>query len=1009
MKQSRPVLFAALALLLALPPPAHAQSAIAGVVKDTSGAVLPGVTVEISSEVLIERTRSVSTDGDGQYKIIDLRPGGYVVTFSLEGFQTSRREGLELPANFTATVNGELRVGSLQETVTVSGLSPVVDVQNTAKSLSLPRQTLDAIPTGRTLQSFAGIIPGINMNAPDVGGSRSMQQTTMSSHGMPSVQAVVQLDGIGINETETDGGVQFYTNTAINQEMVYQTSGANADVDAGGVRLNMIPKRGGNQFSGSLSALQKVYQSNNLTQDLINRGLTVTDRIDTLYNLEGGVGGKIKRDRLWYFVSGRLTRLNSPVADTFNTPPDSNFPTAYQQCKSGVLSCEQGIDDQYQLSGQFRVTWQVTPKNQLTAYYDKLSKNRGHAMSAGYDPATASNVWGPPKYEVKQAKWTSAVSNKMLFELGSSIVDDARTTLYQEGIAKPYGTAEWYRNAAHVDTSQSTSWLAAPAPEYRNWPHRVYIVTALSYVTGSHNFKFGVQHDSGNQGNQYTMNADLVQQYQNGVGYSVVAYNTPVINWANLNRNLGVYGQDTWTIKRITFSYGLRWEDWSTGVRLQGMPPGRFVGTRQFGPEDLPAWKTLSPRTGVAYDVFGNGKTALKFSANRYQQMGTTGLANTYNPIALQSQQLAWTDLNRDDVAQGELGCAYLTAGCEINFGQLPTTFGAVVPGCSMIATPGSIPCGNAQADPNLKRTSTWNYNVGIQHELLPRVSISANWFHVDYDNLRVRQNVLQTFSDYTSQDVVSPLDGSVITIYNVSSAKRNQVQYLDTNAPERSQRYNAFELTFNARLPGGGTLFGGTTTEQTLAVMCDEPSNPNNLLYCDQRKSGIPYTTSFKLAGNYMLPYKIQLSGALQAMAGQPQGTAALTGTTQNSATSTTPSGIGTRWLITPTTRYAANCLSPCTPGALVDPGMTLASMSVPLVAPGTEFFDRLNQLDLTVSRVFPYRGLNIEPEAALFNALNASSVSAVRSFNYGTSSYQQPSTILQGRFLRLGLKVKW
>ena len=143
--------------------------------------------------------------------------------------------------------------------------------------------------------------------------------------------------------------------------------------------------------------------------------------------------------------------------------------------------------------------------------------------------------------------------------------------------------------------------------------------------------------------------------------------------------------------------------------------------------------------------------------------------------------------------------------------------------------------------------------------------------------------------------------------------------------------------------------------------------------------------------------------------MAGLPQGTAALTGTTQNSATSTTPSGIGTRWLITPTTRYAANCKGPCTPGALVDPGMTLASMSVPLVAPGTEFFDRLNQLDLTVSRVFPYRGLSFEPEAALFNALNASSVSAVRSFNYGTSSYQQPSTILQGRFLRLGLKMKW
>jgi hypothetical protein len=167
-----PAVVTALALVLTLSTVAHAQSAIAGVVKDPSGAVLPGVTIEIASDVLIERTRSAVTDADGQYKIIDLRPGVYVMTFSLEGFQSMRREGLELPANFTSTVNVEMHVGSLQETVTVSGQSPIVDVQGTAKSQSLPRQVLDAVPTGRTLQSFAGIVPGIVMSAPDVGGSR---------------------------------------------------------------------------------------------------------------------------------------------------------------------------------------------------------------------------------------------------------------------------------------------------------------------------------------------------------------------------------------------------------------------------------------------------------------------------------------------------------------------------------------------------------------------------------------------------------------------------------------------------------------------------------------------------------------------------------------------------------------------------------------------------------------------------------------------------------------------
>ena len=978
--------FIALALLLALSTTARAQSGIAGVVRDTTGAVLPGVTVEVSSPVLIEKTRSATTDGLGQYKVIALPPGVYAVTFTLTGFQTSKREGLELPANFTANVNGEMRVGSLAETVTVSGQSPVVDIQSTEQTTTLPTSVIDAVPTGRTIMSIAQIIPGIKLTAPDVGGSRSMQQTGISGHGMPNTQTVVQQDGMGYNSVVGDGAVQVYSNTGMNEEMVYATTGANADVDAGGVRLNMIPKRGGNTFSGTftLMGVNRAWQTGNLTEDLIRRGLRATGGIDKLYDVEGGVGGKIVRDKLWYYFSFRKLRVDAPVADTFY--PDGR----------------QGIDDQYQQSGQPRLTWQVTPKNQLTAFVDKISKNRGHAMDAGYDPLTASSVWGSPQYMATQAKWTSVMSDRMLLEVGWSSTQSARTTLNQPGIEKFRGTPEWYAGAQRRDASTGAVW-AAGDDNYRNIPARRYVAGSVSYVTGSHNFKTGVQFDRSTNTDQSERNADLYQQYQNGVPFQVTVFNTPVRYSSNVPTNLGIYGQDSWTFKRLSVSYGARWQVWSSEVALQENGPGRFVGARTFGPEAMPTMKTLDPRMGVVYDLFGDAKTALKFSANEYQWAGTVGLANMYNPITLQSATLAWRDLNGDDIAQGERGCVYLTPGCEINLGQLPLTFGAVVPGCSLLATPGSIPCGNAQADPSLKRTNTWNYNVGIQHELLPRVSVTANWFHVDYYNLRVRQNVLQTFSDYTPQDVVSPLDGSVITIYNVSNAKRTLVQNLDKAGTDRRQRYNGFEFTFNGRLPHGGTLFGGVTSEQTLAVACDEPSNPNNLLYCDQRKSGIPYRTQFKVAGSFTLPWGIRASGSLQAMAGEPIGTAALN--------TTTPSGIATRWLITPTTRYAANCLGPCTPGALVDPGMTVSSLSVPLVAPGVESFDRLNQLDLNFGKVIPLRGgkVRVEPEVSIFNALNVSAVSAVRSFNFGTPAYLQPSTILNARFVRLGLQVKW
>src|SRR5215471_4303814 len=272
---------AVLALTL-IPATARAQSTLTGVVKDASGAVIPGVTVEASSPVLIEKTRSVVTDETGGYRIVDLRPGTYNLTFTLEGFSTVTREGLELPSNFTMTVNVELKVGALQEALTVTGASPIVDVQSTTKSQVLNRETLDAIPTGRTIQGMGQLVVGVSLNIPDVGGSRAMQQTYMSTHGLGASQTTVQVDGLMVNGLDGDGAVQNYFNSSMSQEMVYTTSGASADVSGGGVRLNMIPRDGGNRVSGSLfSGYQdQNFQSNNLTPELQTRGLKTPDGIE---------------------------------------------------------------------------------------------------------------------------------------------------------------------------------------------------------------------------------------------------------------------------------------------------------------------------------------------------------------------------------------------------------------------------------------------------------------------------------------------------------------------------------------------------------------------------------------------------------------------------------------------------------------------------------------------------------------------------------------------------------
>jgi hypothetical protein len=993
----------AMGLLLA-PVAAHAQSTLTGVVKDTSGAVLPGVTVEAASPVLIEKTRSVATDASGGYRIVDLRPGIYTLTFTLEGFSTVRRASLELPANFTMTVNSELKVGALQETVTVSGTSPLVDVQTTTKSQVLNREALDAIPTGRTIQGMGQLITGVSLNIPDVGGSRAMQQTYMSTHGLGASQTTVLVDGLLVNGLDGDGAVQNYFNSSMSQEMVYTTSGASADVSGGGVRLNMIPRDGGNVLSGSLfSGFQdKSFQSDNLTPELQARHLTTPDGIGRLSNIEGSIGGPILKDRIWFFGSARRFHLDTLPADALVGIPGTDAPN-----HAPTPSSEPGADKQSINSFQARIVWQMTPKTKLSAYNDRLLKNRGAAMVAGFDPATAAQPWNSPIYTTAAIKLASTVTNRVLVEAGVSTNYERYNIFMEPGIQVQRGTPEWYTNVNKNDTALGTQWNAA---QYTlgQYPDRFAIVGAVSYVTGTHNIKLGVQDTWGRYRRTRESNGDLRAYFNNGVAFQAQIANTP-LDWRdNLKADLGIYAQDSWTMSRLTLNYGARWEYFAHGIPLETAPAGRYTGARTFGPIDWPTWTSLSPRGGFVYDLFGNQKTAIKFSIGRYEQAGSTGFSESYNPLALSFAPVAWTDLNRNGVPQGELGCTYLAAGCELNLAQLPNGFGVA-----------SL----ANVDPDIRRMYNIETSVSIQHELFPRVSVGGGWYHRDFKNLRRRDNLLQTFADYTPFTLFSPIDGTPITYYNVSAAARSNVSYLDTNASsDRKMWFNGLEYNFNARLPHGTTLFGGGMSERTIAQVCDEQSNPNLLLYCDQTKSGIPFRTQFKIAGSVAAVYKIQIGFSLQSLPGYGFGTGALSGreggptgpTGQPSATQlNTPNGAGTVFLITPTTRYTAcpgaSASQGCVVGALVDPGMTLSSLSVPLVAPNTEFGDRINQLDFNVSKTIKINRFSVQPKFDLFNALNRSPVYAVRTLNYGTTSYLQPQSILNGRVFQLGAIVKF
>lgn len=991
----------ALVCLVALPTAVLAQSAIAGVVKDGSGAVLPGVTVEATSDVLIEKTRSVVTNGQGQYTIVDLRPGAYSLSFTLPGFSVFKRDGIELPTNFTATINAEMKVGALEESVTVSGQSPVVDVQSTARTTVLSRDVLDSIPTGRTIQGVGQLVVGVTLNVPDVGGSRAMQQTYMSVHGLSASQVVAQVDGMIVNGLDGDGAVQNYFNNMMSQEMAYQTAGAGTDVSGGGVRLNMIPKEGGNRFSGAFFGAWSDgrWQSDNLTQSLKDRGLSVPDRISKIYDFNGSFGGPIRQDKLWFFTSLRRWGVDAPIADTYFTPAESNYSSTYPLCTSKAIQCEQGIDDQHIKSAMARLTWQVSPRNKLGVYYDRVAKDRGHGMNAGDDPATASQIWTSPDYSTGSVKWTSAASNKMLVEGGYSFNRERYNIVNRPGIDQQRGTAAWYAGASKRDINLLTHY-ASLDQDQGNYPDRYNLQGSISYVTGSHNFKTGTQWTSGPYRRTRTGNADLVQRYRNGVPDSVIVYNTPLDVKSRLNADLGVFAQDAWTLKRLTVNVGARWEYFNSEVSTEESPAGRFVPARSFDAIPMPVWKDIAPRFGIVYDLFGDAKTAIKAGINRYEQAQTVALAESFNPLSLtlaSQGTLSWTDLNKDDIAQGELGCVYLTPGCEINLAQLPQNFGV---------KPLVLP------NPDLKRVYNIEATLGVQHELAPGVQLNAGWFHRTFHNLPRQTNTLQSFSDYTLVNVVSPLDGSVIPMYNVSLAARTRINNVVSTDDSQKEWYNGYEVSFNARLPHGATLFGGTTAERMIWTLCNERSNPNNLLYCDASNSNLPFRKQLKLAGSVPLPYGIQISSVFQSIAGYQLGTSIPGPTALPSVT--TPAGLGTVWSISPATRYAADCKGPCTPGALVIPNMSGATLNVPLVAPGTDFGERVNQLDVSLAKWFQVGRTRVQGQLDLFNALNSNAVLSVRSLNFPTSnvpsaSYLQPSSVMQGRIIRIGTQLKW
>jgi Carboxypeptidase regulatory-like domain len=648
---------------------AQQASGITGVVRDESGGVLPGVTVEAASPALIEKVRSAVSDSEGRYSIVDLRPGSYVVTFSLAGFSTVKREGIVLTAGFTASVNGDMKVGALEETITVTGATPLVDTANVRQQKVVSAELLQTLPSGsQALQNLVTLTPGMT-GTPDVGGSSGLYRTNgpraSTYHGKAGVK--VMYDGLNILASGGTGASNGYLpNQAFAEETTLETGGISAESAASGISMNVIPKAGGNTFTHGANTLLTTenLHANNLNQELRDRGVAFTSKVLHLYDVNLMAGGPIKRDRIWFFAANRYAgNKNTVGGQYFNATQGTPLFTP-------DLSRQQYRQEWVKSLGG-RITWQVTEKDKLSIFADTqgfFNRGRGEFVA----PESSGLAFNLSPQGLYQVSLNSVRSNKLLLEAGMSYAMNRWPF--------PSPGADFMRVSPN-DISileQSTNFRYNAKQTYNDIVDQFRVAErfAVSYVTGSHAFKIGVQMEQGINNQDQQVHGDVNYIFLRGVPNTVTQWATPYLV-KNRMRDFGVYAQDQWAIRRLTINYGLRYDNFVAYVPAQSLAATRFVPERSFDKVDnVPNWKDFNPRVGASYDLFGNGRTALKFSVGRYLEQLGAGIANENNPVvrSVLSANRIWNDSNGNYVPDCDLTSLSGNGECgpinNLNFGR---------------------------------------------------------------------------------------------------------------------------------------------------------------------------------------------------------------------------------------------------------------------------------------------------------------------------------------------------
>jgi hypothetical protein len=1001
---------------LALPVPAFAQAAIAGTVKDPSGASIPGVLVEARSPALIERVRTATSDGSGLYRIQDLPPGTYTVRFTLAGWAPFEQGGVVLTGSFTATVNASLVVGPVSEAVTVAGEVPVVDVHSARHEVTLSGDVVKEAPTVRSYNALVVLVPGVITNVNDTVTGTST--TSFPIHGGRTNEGRLTLDGLNIGSPPSGNAPTSYdVNVGNSEEVTFATTAAQGETETSGLLMNIVPRSGGNVSHGSFfaSGSGASLQSSNLTPALQSQGVKAATPLMDVHDISGTLGGPIVRDRLWYFLSahvGGSTKASPNVYYNLN----AGDPAAWLYAPD--FSRREYSDRTFEnVNG--RLTWQATPRNTISMFWDEqvLCRTCTGATPGLSEPQQISpeavGVLGRP-LRVTQAKWRSTLTKRLFFDAGFG------GTFF--GVGNFERSPNPTRDLIRV-VEQCASGCAAngniPGLTYRSQDFSVahagsYLWDGtLSYVTGTHSLKVGYQHTLMTDDRTWmTNNQDLTYRVNNGVPNQLTESISPWVNNARAGWD-AVFVQDQWTRDRLTLQGALRFDRATSWFPVQQEGPSRFLPTPIIVPETrgVDSYKDITPRVSAAYDASGNGRTALRAFLGKYLDgVGVSGIYANTNPTLRMPQTTSifgtagvtrtWIDANRNFVPDCDLlnpnaqdlqasGGDFCGVMSNTNFGQnvLTNNFDpAVLNGWGV-------------------RPSDWNLGVSAQQQIGPRSSVEVSYLRRWFHGFFVADNLALQPSDLTPYSIVAPNDprlpgggGYVISgLYDVVPDKAGQVNNLiadSRNYGAWSQYFDGIDVTASIRSFRGFTFVGGTSTGQTVADNCDVRSHLPELATTTTGTSAFgaglngsdvtpvsPYChvafgilTQFRGLSSYMIPKAgVQVSAVVQSKPGA-----------MLAANYAVPNSLATQSLGRNLSGNATN-------------------VTVNLVEPGTMYGNRINQLDLRVGKSLTFGRTRTLVGVEIYNALNSSAVLTYNNAFVPGGPWLQPLTILTPRFFKI------